>query len=242
MATHEMGSPYKMEWVGQRTDGARPSGRPKCRKSSLTAWTGCCHATRSKTPFRASAERDHRPGRAAGPARGPGDRHRLGRRLDRAPRAPFGRVSAGENVRNGSTSKTVSTDLGRVQVRRRATARAALSPAGQERQTRLAGLDAKILGLYAGASSDGPRGGWFPLSSPLADQVRVDMACASLPGLDNRVDAGAREDRTRAVALLSACEGRRPPVVERPQHAAGATSQRDRLRRGNTRVDRQHEC
>ncbi len=65
---------------------------------------------------------------------------------------PPGGVPQGANVRNGSTPKTVQTDLGPVRIRTPARSRRdRLSrKLVAKRQTRLAGLDDKILGLYAG--------------------------------------------------------------------------------------------
>src|SRR5579875_2200375 len=58
------------------------------------------------------------------------------------------------NMRNGSTPKTVSTDLGPVQVNTPRDRNGSFEPQlVQKRQTRLAGLDAKILDLYAGGMS-----------------------------------------------------------------------------------------
>jgi hypothetical protein len=61
-------------------------------------------------------------------------------------------VPQGPNVRNGGTPKTVQTDLGPVGIetprdRREGTFEPQLV---RKRQTRLAGLDEKVLGLYAG--------------------------------------------------------------------------------------------
>jgi putative transposase len=67
---------------------------------------------------------------------------------------PLGGTPAAENVRNGSTSKTVSTDLGPVQVSTPRDREGSFEPQlVKKRQTRLAGLDEKILGLYAGGMS-----------------------------------------------------------------------------------------
>jgi putative transposase len=64
---------------------------------------------------------------------------------------PSGGVPNGPNVRNGSTSKRVSTDLGPVEVRTPRDRDSSFEPQlVRKRQTRLAGLDEKVLGLYAG--------------------------------------------------------------------------------------------
>src|SRR3954449_9863103 len=64
---------------------------------------------------------------------------------------PPGGVAQGANVRNGAGRKTVSTDLGPVEVRTPRDRDGSFEPKlVGKRQTRLAGLDDKILGLYAG--------------------------------------------------------------------------------------------
>src|SRR4051812_298994 len=64
---------------------------------------------------------------------------------------PPGGVAQGPNVRNGAGRKTVSTDLGPVEVRTPRDREGSFEPRlVGKRQTRLAGLDEKILGLYAG--------------------------------------------------------------------------------------------
>src|SRR5215213_9109728 len=58
------------------------------------------------------------------------------------------------NHRNGSTPKTVQTDLGPVQIRTPRDRVGSFAPQlVGKRQTRLAGLDERILGLYAGGMS-----------------------------------------------------------------------------------------
>jgi putative transposase len=69
---------------------------------------------------------------------------------------PPGQAPAGrsENHRNGSTKKTVQTDLGPVEIKTPRDRDASFEPRlVGKRQTRLAGLDDKILGLYAGGMS-----------------------------------------------------------------------------------------
>jgi putative transposase len=67
---------------------------------------------------------------------------------------PPGGTPAGSNTRNGSTSKTVQTDLGPVSVRTPRDRAGSFEPQlVAKRQTRLAGIDDKILGLYAGGMS-----------------------------------------------------------------------------------------
>ena len=58
------------------------------------------------------------------------------------------------NVRNGSTAKTLATDLGDVAIRTPRDRDASFAPRlVAKRQTRLAGLDDKILAMYAGGLS-----------------------------------------------------------------------------------------
>jgi putative transposase len=64
---------------------------------------------------------------------------------------PPGGVAQGANVRNGSTPKTLQTDLGPVEIKTPRDRQGSFEPKlVAKRQTRLAGLDDKILGLYAG--------------------------------------------------------------------------------------------
>src|SRR3954466_6349291 len=64
--------------------------------------------------------------------------------------APGG-VAQGPNVRNGAGRKTIKTDLGPVEIKTPRDRDATFEPKlVAKRQTRLAGLDDKILGLYAG--------------------------------------------------------------------------------------------
>ncbi len=67
---------------------------------------------------------------------------------------PPGGTPAAANVRNGATAKTVQTDLGPVEVRTPRDREGSFAPKIlPKRQTRLAGLDDKVLGLYAGGMS-----------------------------------------------------------------------------------------
>jgi putative transposase len=64
---------------------------------------------------------------------------------------PPGGVAQGTNVRNGAGSKTINTDLGAVQIKTPRDRDGSFEPQlVSKRQTRLAGLDDKILALYAG--------------------------------------------------------------------------------------------
>jgi putative transposase len=67
---------------------------------------------------------------------------------------PPGGVPASANVRNGSTPKTLASDLGPVRIRTPRDRDASFAPRlVGKRQTRLAGLDARVLDLYAGGMS-----------------------------------------------------------------------------------------
>ncbi len=67
---------------------------------------------------------------------------------------PPGGEPAGTNRRNGSTPKTLSTDLGPVGIRTPRDREGSFEPKiVAKRQTRMAGLDDKILSLYAGGMS-----------------------------------------------------------------------------------------
>src|SRR3954454_18986184 len=67
---------------------------------------------------------------------------------------PPGGVTQGPNVRNGAGRKTVKTELGAVAVRTPRDRDGSFEPQlVGKRQTRLAGLDDRILGLYAGGMS-----------------------------------------------------------------------------------------
>src|SRR5690242_20081284 len=67
---------------------------------------------------------------------------------------PPGAPAASSNVRNGATAKTLQTDLGPVQIRTPRDRDGSFEPRlVAKRQTRLAGLNDKILSLYAGGMS-----------------------------------------------------------------------------------------
>jgi putative transposase len=73
---------------------------------------------------------------------------------------PLGGVPQGANVANGHTPKTVQTELGPVQVKIPCDRQGSFAPQVlPKRVTRLAGLDDKVLGLWAGGmTSRGPLG------------------------------------------------------------------------------------
>jgi transposase-like protein len=65
-----------------------------------------------------------------------------------------GRPRAGANERNGSTPKTLQTEIGEVRIRTPRDRDASFQPQlVKKRQTRLAGLDDRVLDLYAGGMS-----------------------------------------------------------------------------------------
>jgi putative transposase len=67
---------------------------------------------------------------------------------------PPGETSLGANHRNGATEKTLETELGPVSIRTPRDRDGSFEPElVRKRQTRLAGLDEKIIGLYAGGMS-----------------------------------------------------------------------------------------
>jgi len=67
---------------------------------------------------------------------------------------PSGGTPTGSNVRNGHTAKTLQSDLGPVAIKTPRDRDASFEPQlVAKRQTRLAGLDDKVLGLYAGGMS-----------------------------------------------------------------------------------------
>src|SRR3954449_12818126 len=98
---------------------------------------------------------------------------------------PPGGVAQGPNIRNGAGRKTVSTDLGPVEVRTPRDREGSFDPKlVAKRQTRLAGLDDKILGLYAGGMT-------------VRDiAAHLDELCPSDVGRDtiSRVTAAVLED------------------------------------------------
>jgi putative transposase len=83
---------------------------------------------------------------------------------------PAGGVPQGSNVRNGGGRKTLRTDLGRVEIKTPRDRDGSFEPKlVAKRQTRLAGLDDKILGLYAGGMTV------RDISAHLAELYGVDV-------------------------------------------------------------------
>lgn len=97
---------------------------------------------------------------------------------------PGGRPS-GSNVRNGSTPKTLSTDLGAVEIRTPRDRDGSFAPQLVAKgQTRLAGLDDRILDLYAGGLST------RDISAHLAELYGVEIGRDTI----SRVTAAVMED------------------------------------------------
>jgi len=83
---------------------------------------------------------------------------------------PPGGVPGGSNVRNGAGSKALQTDLGTVRIKTPRDRDSSFEPQlVGKRQTRLAGLDEKILGLYAGGMTV------RDISAHLAELYGVDV-------------------------------------------------------------------
>jgi putative transposase len=105
---------------------------------------------------------------------------------------PLGGVPQGANVRNGSTSKTVATDLGPVRVRTPRDRDGSFAPKlVGKRQTRLAGLDEKILGLYAGGMTV------RDISAHLADLYGIEIGRDTISTVTDAVLADVEAWRTR---------------------------------------------
>src|SRR5215207_5037846 len=96
------------------------------------------------------------------------------------------------NHRNGSTSKTVQTELGAVEVKTPRDRQGSFDPQlVAKRQTRLAGLDDKILGLYAGGMSV------RDIEAHLADLYDVEIKRDTISRVTDAVLADAEAWRTR---------------------------------------------
>ncbi len=105
---------------------------------------------------------------------------------------PPGGVPQGANVRNGSTPKTVATDLGPVRVNTPRDRDGAFEPKlVAKRQTRLAGLDDKILGLYAGGMTV------RDISAHLAELYGVEIGRDTISNVTDAVLADVEAWRTR---------------------------------------------
>ena len=96
------------------------------------------------------------PGRVADPARRPGDRDGVGRRADRAPRLSAGQAPPGgaQHPQRRRPPRRFTPSSGRSRSSTPRDRDGSFEPQlVGKRQTRLAGLDDKILGLYAGGMS-----------------------------------------------------------------------------------------
>jgi putative transposase len=105
--------------------------------------------------------------------------------------APGG-MPQGPNVRNGSTPKTVATDLGPVKIRTPRDRDGTFAPKlVGKRQTRLAGLDDKILALYAGGMTV------RDISAHLADLYGIEIGRDTISSVTDAVLAEVEAWRTR---------------------------------------------
>lgn len=105
---------------------------------------------------------------------------------------PPGGVPSGSNVRNGATAKRVQTDLGTVDVKAPRDRDGSFEPRlVAKRQTRLAGLDDKILGLYAGGMTV------RDISAHLAELYGVDVGRDTISRVTDAVLDDVAAWRTR---------------------------------------------
>jgi putative transposase len=112
---------------------------------------------------------------------------------------PPGGVPGSGNVRNGSTPKTVATDLGPVEVSTPRDRDGSFEPElVAKRQTRLAGLDAKILGPYAGGMTV------RDISAHLSDLYDVQIGRDTISNVTDAVLADVEAWRTRPLEAVYA--------------------------------------
>jgi putative transposase len=105
---------------------------------------------------------------------------------------PPGGVPLASNVRNGATAKRVQTDVGTVQVKAPRDRDGSFEPKlVAKRQTRLAGLDDKILGLYAGGMTV------RDISAHLAELYGVDIGRDTISRVTDAVLEDVAAWRTR---------------------------------------------
>jgi putative transposase len=105
---------------------------------------------------------------------------------------PPGGLPQGPNVRNGSTSKTVATDLGPVKIRTPRDRDGSFAPQLLgKRQTRLAGLDDKILALYAGGMTV------RDISAHLAELYGIEIGRDTISNVTDAILADVEAWRTR---------------------------------------------
>jgi putative transposase len=110
---------------------------------------------------------------------------------------PSGGVPQGSNVRNGSGRKTVQTDLGPVQVKTPRDRDGSFEPQlVGKRQTRLAGLDDKILGLYAGGMTT------RDISAHFAELYGVDVGRDTISRVTDAVLEDIAAWRTRPLEAV----------------------------------------
>jgi transposase-like protein len=105
---------------------------------------------------------------------------------------PPGGVPATANVRNGSMPKTLQTDLGPVGIRTPRDRDGSFEPQlVRKRQTRLAGLDAKILALYAGGMTV------RDIAAHLGELYAIEVSPDTISGVTDAVleDVGAWRTR-----------------------------------------------
>src|SRR4051794_30570956 len=105
---------------------------------------------------------------------------------------PPGGVPHGANVRNGAGRKTVNTDLGPVEIKAPRDRDGSFEPKlVAKRQTRLAGLDDKILGLYAGGMTV------RDISAHLSELYGVDVGRDTISRVTDAVLEDVQAWRTR---------------------------------------------
>jgi putative transposase len=101
------------------------------------------------------------------------------------------------NHRNGSTAKTVQTDLGPVEIKTPRDRKGSFEPKlVGKRQTRLAGLDDKILGLYAGGMSV------RDIEAHLTDLYGVEIKRDTISRVTDAVLADVEAWRTRPLEAV----------------------------------------
>jgi putative transposase len=110
---------------------------------------------------------------------------------------PPGGMPQGPNVRNGAGRKTVQTDLGAVEVRTPRDRDGSFDPKlVAKRQTRLAGLDDKILGLYAGGMTV------RDISAHLSELYGVQIGRDTISTVTDAVLADVEAWRTRPLEAV----------------------------------------
>lgn len=110
---------------------------------------------------------------------------------------PPGGAPQGANVRNGAGRKTLQTDLGAVQIKTPRDRDGSFDPKlVAKRQTRLAGLDDKILGLYAGGMTV------RDISAHLAELYGVDVGRDTISRVTDAVLEDIAAWRTRPLEAV----------------------------------------